>query len=110
MDRRIAHPQASAAAKRLGEGSRTVAMLHWTADRYGPAREVASEIPLSINLKPAGRASSSRAEHARMLEHAAVRRRRAAGLDERDYWRACAPAALVRAARLRGEADFARLP
>jgi hypothetical protein len=85
-------------------------MLHWTAGRFAPAREIGPEIPFPCI--PIARAAplSHRAEHARMLDHAAARRRRASGLDDRDYWRACAPVAVARATRLRGEAGFARLP
>jgi hypothetical protein len=70
-------------------------VLHWTpAEPPKPA-------------PPTGRAST-RSEHARMLAYAAVRRRRAAG-DDGAYWKACAPAAVARAASLRTEAGF-RLP
>jgi hypothetical protein len=50
-----------------------------------------------------------RADHARMLAHAAVRRLRALGQDG-GYWKACAPMALRRAAALRRDRGFSRLP
>ena len=84
-------------------------MLHWT-----PARSAASPItPVGALL---GRASASaacvgaaRADHARMLAHAAKRRQAAQGVDA-DYWKACAPAAIARASAIRSGAGFARLP
>lgn len=86
-------------------------MLHCTASRFAAARERAADArsPFAV-AEPHHTGRSGRAEHARMLSHAAVRRRRAAGADDPDYWRACAPAAVARAARLRGEAGFACLP
>jgi hypothetical protein len=53
--------------------------------------------------------TSMRGDHARMLAHAAVRRRRASGQD-RGYWKACAPAAIAKAAALREDRGFPRLP
>jgi hypothetical protein len=50
-----------------------------------------------------------RADHARMLAHAAKRRLAAQGQDA-GYWKACAPAAIAKAAAIRAEAGFARLP
>jgi hypothetical protein len=50
-----------------------------------------------------------RADHARMLAHAAKRRLAARGQDA-GYWKACAPAAIAKAAAIRAEASFARLP
>jgi hypothetical protein len=86
-------------------------MSHRTAARIDAAREIVGGLPLPLApANAAGAPLSRRAEHARMLAHAAVRRRRASGGDERDYWRACAPAAVARATRLREEASFARLP
>ena len=55
----------------------------------------------------------SRADHARMLAHAAKRRlasQQPAGDHDADYWKACAPAAVAKAAAIRAEASFARLP
>ncbi len=59
---------------------------------------------------PAARAYG-RADHARMMAHAARRRSAASsrGEDAR-YWKACAPAAVARAAAIRSERGFARLP
>ena len=54
-----------------------------------------------------------RADHARMLAHAAKRRRAAAnGMvgDDIDYWKACAPAAIAKAVAIRAQTCFARLP
>ena len=53
-----------------------------------------------------------RADHARMLAHAAKRRLAAqcASTPDADYWKTCAPAALAKAASIRAEAGFARLP
>lgn len=59
---------------------------------------------------------TTRGEHARMLAIAAARRLRAAeraGLardEDAGYWKAVAPVALRKAAGLRGEAGFGRLP
>ncbi len=50
-----------------------------------------------------------RADHARMLAHAAKRRLAAKGQDA-GYWKACAPAAIAKAAAIRLDASFARLP
>jgi hypothetical protein len=50
-----------------------------------------------------------RADHARMLAHAAKRRLAAQGQDAQ-YWKACAPAAIAKAAAIRSHAGFARLP
>ncbi len=50
-----------------------------------------------------------RADHARMLAHAAKRRLSARGEDA-GYWKACAPAAIAKAAAIRADASFARLP
>ncbi len=65
-----------------------------------------------IDLEPAGREA-----HARMLGHAATRRRRAAeadahGLDASDltYWKACAPAAVRKASAIRRASGFQPLP
>ena len=57
--------------------------------------------------------SHGRADHARMLAHAAQRRMSAQDRrrsEERGYWKACAPAAVVKAAAIRSEPGFARLP
>ena len=58
----------------------------------------------------------ARASHAQALAYAARRRRAALEAREREngvdgaYWKAGVPAAIARAAALRGEARFARLP
>ncbi len=44
-----------------------------------------------------------------MLAHAAKRRQAAQGLDG-DYWKACAPVAIAKAAAIRASAGFSRLP
>lgn len=80
-------------------------MLHWTPTR-SPAAPIA---PAGLLLPPAPPASGgARSEHARMLGHAAKRRLAARGEDA-GYWKACAPAAVAKAARIRSE-GFARLP
>ena len=84
-------------------------MLHWT-----PARTAASSIsPIGALLsrteprRPC--IGASRSDHARMLAHAAKRRRAAQGADG-DYWKACAPAAIAKAAAIRTAGGFSRLP
>ncbi len=84
-------------------------MLHWT-----PARTAASSItPIAALLdapKPRYAAiAASRSDHARMLAHAAKRRQAAQGVDG-DYWKACAPAAVAKAAAIRTSSGFSRLP
>ena len=82
-------------------------MLHWT-----PFRADTSEVtPIaalsrepSVCSKPA-----ARSDHARMLGHAATRRRAATG-EDRAYWKACAPAAIAKAASIRTSSAFTRLP
>ena len=84
-------------------------MLNWP-----PARTAASTItPIGALL---GRgdghrvsAGTPRSDHARMLAHAAKRRQAALGVDG-DYWKACAPAAIAKAAAIRTAAGFSRLP
>ena len=57
-----------------------------------------------------------RAEHAHFLDVAAARRRRAMDrlalnrVEDADYWKQIAPAAVERAARLREHPSFAALP
>ena len=54
-----------------------------------------------------------RADHVRMLAHAAKRRLASqypARTEDAGYWKACAPAALAKAIAIRAEANFARLP
>ena len=84
-------------------------MLHWT-----PARTAASSItPIGALLGAATPArtqvGATRSDHARMLAHAARRRQAAQGVDG-DYWKACAPAAIAKAAAIRTGAGFSRLP
>ena len=79
-------------------------MLHWTPVlplAFAGDRPAAA---LPFEAAP----PSSRAEHARMLAHAAARRLRAIG-EERAYWLKGAPAALARAAALRAT-GFPSLP
>jgi hypothetical protein len=78
-------------------------MLHWT-----PAPLVAHSGAGSPVALPGIRLAASRAEHARMLAHAAARRLRAFG-EDRAYWLTGAPRALAEAARIRA-AGFAPLP
>ena len=84
-------------------------MLHWT-----PARTALSSLtPIGalLGASPPQRVCHgvSRSDHARMLAHAAKRRLAAQGLDG-DYWKACAPAAIAKAAAIRTAAGFSRLP
>jgi hypothetical protein len=71
---------------------------------------VAKATPLPItSVRPVPSRASMRGDHARMLAHAATRRRRATG-EDRDYWKACAPSAVAKAAAIRGERGFPTLP
>ena len=84
-------------------------MLHWT-----PARTGASSVTPIASLLDAPQprracVGASRSDHARMLAHAAKRRQAARGVDG-DYWKACAPAAVAKAAAIRTAAGFSRLP
>lgn len=84
-------------------------MLHWT-----PARSAAATVTPVGALLPtlpihSACRSPSRSDHARMLAHAATRRRAASG-EDRAYWKACAPAAVAKAAAIRASAGFSRLP
>jgi hypothetical protein len=60
--------------------------------------------------------ATGRADHARMLAHAATRRLAAQGrtspsqAEDRAYWKACAPVAVRRAIAIRQDAEFAKLP
>jgi hypothetical protein len=55
--------------------------------------------------------AQGRADHARMLAHAAKRRLSAQSpFEDSAYWKACAPAALSKAIRIRQEAGLAKLP
>jgi hypothetical protein len=71
--------------------------------------------PLTPSVAPAPKPQpTARAEHAHLLSIAAARRLRAierlreARLDDAEYWIACAPVAVTKAAGLRG--GFAPLP
>ena len=84
-------------------------MLHWT-----PASTAAPFITpvgslLGVTEAPRARVGAARSDHARMLAHAAKRRQAAQGFDG-DYWKACAPAAIAKAAAIRAGAGFSRLP
>ena len=81
-------------------------MLHWT-----PALPLAfaGSRPAAVIPGDASTGASSRAEHARMLAHAAARRLRAMG-EDRAYWLKGAPAALGRAMAIRTEGRLPRLP
>ena len=84
-------------------------MLHWT-----PARTATSSItPIGALLEGVAPSRPSagawRSDHARMLAHAAKRRQAALGADG-DYWKACAPAAIAKAAAIRAGAGCSRLP
>jgi hypothetical protein len=81
-------------------------MLHWTPSRLSPA----SVTPVGLYASAAVRGPSTRSEHARMLAHAAKRRLAARGGEDAGYWKACAPAAVAKAAALRTQAGFTRLP
>lgn len=67
-------------------------------------------------LPPLALPVTARGEHARMLDIAAARRRRAieraavCRFEDADYWKAVAPAAVSRARATRGQADFTPLP
>ena len=84
-------------------------MLHWT-----PARTAASSVtPIGAMLASPAPAfanpGAARSDHARMLAHAAKRRQAACGEDGA-YWKACAPAAVAKAAAIRASLAFAPLP
>jgi hypothetical protein len=77
-------------------------MFHFKPSRLTPVPAPATRtMPVAQNL--------GRADHARMLAHAAKRRLSAHGEDA-GYWKACAPAAIAKAVAIRTEATFARLP
>jgi len=70
-------------------------------------------VPLGVLAAQAGVPvmALGRADHARMLAHAAKRRLAAQSRsDDSGYWKACAPDALTKAIAIRREAGFARLP
>jgi hypothetical protein len=79
-------------------------MLHWTPPRT--IAPIGAFAPPPIPVTPA---ADARSTHARMLAHAAKRRLAARGEDA-GYWKACAPAALARAAAIRASGALPRLP
>ncbi len=55
--------------------------------------------------------AQGRADHAKMLAHAATRRLAAQrSSEDRAYWKTCAPIALYRAIAIRRDAGLAKLP
>ena len=66
-------------------------MLHWTPGRTSTVTPIGALVPTAMAGR--GCAGPTRSDHARMLAHAATRRRAACG-EDRDYWKACAPAAV----------------
>ena len=83
-------------------------MMHWTPSRPAAAIAPPAREPFDVASSPRTLFGLARADHARMLAHAAKRRRAASG-DDGAYWKACAPAAVAKAAAIR-TARFARLP
>ena len=82
-------------------------MLHWTPKAaHSLAPFNLSQVSPKSAIAPG---PSMRGDHARMLAHAALRRRRATGEDG-GYWKACAPAAVAKAAMIRGQRGFPPLP
>ena len=84
-------------------------MLHWT-----PARTAAFSVTpigtlLGASTPSRPSAGGARSDHARMLAYAATRRHAAQGVAGAD-WKACAPAAIAKAAEIRAGAGFSRLP
>ena len=81
-----------------------------------PAVEPQGPDTVAVPGSPAILALPSRALHARLLENAALRRRRGAErlrsnrLDDADYWLHAAPVAVRKASALREARSFAALP
>lgn len=81
-----------------------------------PAVEPKGPDAVAVPGSPAIAALSPRALHARLLENAALRRRRGAERrrsrrpDDADYWLGAAPAAIRKASALRATQSFASLP
>lgn len=81
-----------------------------------PAVEPQGPDAVAVPGSPAILTLPPRALHARLLENAALRRRRGAErlqsnrLDDADYWLHAAPAAVRKASALREEKSFAPLP
>jgi hypothetical protein len=88
-------------------------MLHWTPP--ASLAFVGAVDPVAVPGSPRVQDLSRRASHARMLSHAATRRRAAvASLSnacrvDALYWKACAPDAVAKARALR-EQGFSSLP
>ena len=80
-------------------------MIHFKPSLLFSVRKVVQIAPQPTPTARRG----GRADHARMMAHAAKRRRSAFGQDA-SYWKACAPAAIAKAASIRSEGGFARLP
>jgi len=86
-----------------------LAIARPAVEPQGPDAVAVPGSPSILNLSP-------RALHARLLENAALRRRR--GIERRrsnrpddaDYWLHAAPAAVRKASALREDATFAPLP
>lgn len=88
-------------------------MIHFKPSAFFRLRSPAQPHPHPVLPSTGIARAYGRADHARMLAHAAARRLAAQDLaraGDADYWKACAPAALAKAARIRSEAGFARLP
>jgi hypothetical protein len=81
-----------------------------------PVVEPRGSDPVAVPGSPASATPSPRALHARLLENAALRRRRGAERrrsrrpDDADYWLKAAPVAVRKACALREQASFAPLP
>ena len=81
-----------------------------------PAVEPQGPDAVAVPGSPAILALPPRAMHARLLENAALRRRRGAErlrsrrYDDADYWLHAAPVAVRKASALRDEKSFAPLP
>lgn len=82
-------------------------MIHFKPASFLRALTPVSAPPVMAPARPA----HGRADHARMMAYAA-RRRSAASMpgEDRGYWKTCAPAAVAKAAAMRCEGGFARLP
>jgi hypothetical protein len=86
--------------------------MHLSIERLDAADAVWAGQP----LPPPEPRRTLRGEHAHFLEIAAARRKRAMDraalnrLEDADYWKQVAPAALERAARLREHPSFSPLP
>ncbi len=87
------------------EGSNAV--IHFKPSTFLRALSTTTATAAPVPVRPC----YNRAEHARMMAHAARRRFAAASRNEdAGYWKACAPAAIAKAASIRANGGFARLP